>query len=390
MVCTLGRGRMAVMARLLTSGNFPEATAEEVKHEKLAAQSIYRELHEADEANLLEEEDMHVFDCKPLTDPLNLVCCNACKKPVKASQFAAHAERCKTLNFKEDIGLELDGGTGHKKPPRKGRKKSQTVRDTPAVVEQERSESIDGDETAAELNMDDQTGLSSSLCREPKRALTLINGTLVTDGSGVSIGSTNYPVNGMSPSEKRTKLIAAEPLPVADCLEKICGVTTKMGTSCQDAVTCAPVPLATKMYHSQRNRLRTALGHLYYEALAQDHRSDPFSPKQVPGNTMLSSQVLSPGSPSQNAQLDHMPQKKNAYSLHVLQKPDQILAQSSDGSLGATGVNPSSLVNQFRDNKISRPVLSIDTAPTGMMRTRYNSTPYSFPGNSGTTLGTVQ
>lgn len=37
-------------------------------------------------------------------------------------------------------------------------------------------------------------------------ALTLINGTLVTDGSGVSIGSTNYPVDGMSPSEKRTKL----------------------------------------------------------------------------------------------------------------------------------------------------------------------------------------
>lgn len=75
--------------------------------------------------------------------------------------------------------------------------------------------------------------------------------------------------------------------------------------------------------------------------------------------------------------------QKNAYSLHVLQKPDQILAQSSDVSLGATGVNPSSLVNQFRDNKISRPVLSIDTAPTGMMRTRYNSTAYSFPGNSG-------
>lgn len=75
--------------------------------------------------------------------------------------------------------------------------------------------------------------------------------------------------------------------------------------------------------------------------------------------------------------------QKNAYSLHVSQKPDQILAQSSDVSLGATGVNPSSLVNQFRDNKISRPVLSIDTAPTGMMRTRYNSTPYSFPGNSG-------
>lgn len=46
------------------------------------------------------------------------------------SHLPIFAERCKTLNFKEDIGLELDGGTGHKKPPRKGRKKSQTVRDS--------------------------------------------------------------------------------------------------------------------------------------------------------------------------------------------------------------------------------------------------------------------
>eukprot|EP00268_Persea_americana_P024431 TRINITY_DN2384_c0_g3_i9.p4 TRINITY_DN2384_c0_g3~~TRINITY_DN2384_c0_g3_i9.p4 ORF type:complete len:102 (+),score=27.14 TRINITY_DN2384_c0_g3_i9:292-597(+) len=90
-VSSLGRERMAALARLLVLGGFPEATAEEANIEKLAIQSICRELHEADEANLLEEEDMHVFDCKPLTDPLNLVCCNACKKPVKASQFAAHA-----------------------------------------------------------------------------------------------------------------------------------------------------------------------------------------------------------------------------------------------------------------------------------------------------------
>lgn len=88
--------------------------AEEVGNKKLAAQYIYRELHEADEANLLDEEgdavqtnvcfigfqfnnvslapnymghsvfivydgtlvflaDMHVFGLKPMTDPLNLV-----------------------------------------------------------------------------------------------------------------------------------------------------------------------------------------------------------------------------------------------------------------------------------------------------------------------------
>lgn len=37
------------------------------------------------------------------------------------------AERCRTLNFSKDIILELDGGTGHKKPPRKGKKKLQTA-----------------------------------------------------------------------------------------------------------------------------------------------------------------------------------------------------------------------------------------------------------------------
>lgn len=35
--------------------------------------------------------------------------------------------------------------------------------------------------------------------------LTLIDGTLVT-GSGVSLGSANHSVDGMSPPEKRTKL----------------------------------------------------------------------------------------------------------------------------------------------------------------------------------------
>eukprot|EP00268_Persea_americana_P024428 TRINITY_DN2384_c0_g3_i2.p1 TRINITY_DN2384_c0_g3~~TRINITY_DN2384_c0_g3_i2.p1 ORF type:complete len:392 (+),score=90.83 TRINITY_DN2384_c0_g3_i2:292-1467(+) len=387
-VSSLGRERMAALARLLVLGGFPEATAEEANIEKLAIQSICRELHEADEANLLNEEDMHVFDCRPLTDPLNLVCCNACKKPVKASQFAPHTERCRTLNFSKDIVLELDGGTGHKKPPRKGKKKVQTAHynQTAIVGERERSESIDGEETTVGLNMDDQTGLASSLFREAKRDSTLMDGALVIDGSGVNSGSTNHSMGVVSPSEKRTKLIAALPLPVADCIERIYGVTTEMETSCQDAVTCVPVPLATKMYHSQRSHLRAALGHLYHEALVEDHGNDSLSPKIVPRDTALASQVSSPGSSLQNAQMDHIPQKKTAYGLCVLRKPDQTLSDSSDLCFGAA----SAPKNQFLDDKISRPVISVDSASTRMIRTRYHPTPYSFPGNSGTTVGTVQ
>ncbi|KAJ6898084.1 hypothetical protein NC652_024803 [Populus alba x Populus x berolinensis] len=97
--------------------------AEEVSQQKLSTQYICRELHEADEPNLLDEEDMHVFGLMPMTDPLDLVCCNACKKPVKASQYAAHAELCRFLNSAEEMTLEPDGGTGRRKPPRKERKK---------------------------------------------------------------------------------------------------------------------------------------------------------------------------------------------------------------------------------------------------------------------------
>ncbi|OMO53736.1 hypothetical protein CCACVL1_28398 [Corchorus capsularis] len=124
MVCSLGSGRMAVMARLLEAGSITPNIAEDVCNQKLAAQYIYKELRGADEANLLDEEDMDVFGLKPMADPLHLVCCNACKKPIKASQYAAHAELCKSLKTTVKTILEPDGSTGHRKPPRKERKKS--------------------------------------------------------------------------------------------------------------------------------------------------------------------------------------------------------------------------------------------------------------------------
>ncbi|XP_052114579.1 uncharacterized protein LOC107477912 [Arachis duranensis] len=53
MVCSLGIGRMEVMARFL-AGSFSQTIADDFG--RSAAEYICRELREADEANLLDEE----------------------------------------------------------------------------------------------------------------------------------------------------------------------------------------------------------------------------------------------------------------------------------------------------------------------------------------------
>ncbi|CAN6467758.1 unnamed protein product [Victoria cruziana] len=433
MLCPPGMGRMAAMERLLATGNFSEISAEEANREKLAAKTIHKELNEADEANLLEEADMHVFDCKPMSDPLHLVSCNACKKPVKASQYAAHAERCGALMSAEDTGLELDGGAGHKKPPRKGRKKIFVSQDNQAATnfEQERSESLDGDDTAASetANMDDMhTGIVSSLTRELKRngSSPSMDGALVGDGSGVSPGSTNHSGGVISPLKRaRTP---SESVPSSDGLETHCGVSAETGPCCQGAHTCkmhsdsskrsavgvkqpydaalgrqkprqdlepaakadhlidGPIPLATKVYHLQRNhQLRAALGHLYRETIAKEHSSDSVSPRLLRSNGVPSPQVSSPSNLFSEAPKEGMNQKK------VVRKPDQILAQSSELCLGVSGGYPSMMTvpNQFRDSNFARPTLPVDNGSMGMMRRGYIPPSYTFPVNPGATLGNV-
>lgn len=49
---------MATMARLLEAGSLSQTVTEEAGRWTLAAQYIHRELIEADEANLLDEEGM--------------------------------------------------------------------------------------------------------------------------------------------------------------------------------------------------------------------------------------------------------------------------------------------------------------------------------------------
>ncbi|CAL5413211.1 unnamed protein product [Camellia sinensis] len=410
MVCSLGSGRMEAMARLLAAGSFSQTIAEEVGNQKLAAQYIQRELREADDANLLDEEDMHVFDLKPMTDSLHLVRCNACKKPIKASQYAAHAELCKSLSPAEEIVAELDGGTGHKKPPRKERKKLLTAYATTLGGEQGRFESAEANDVATlEFHLDGQNQLTSSLSMETK------HGAFITGGSGVSPGNTDYSAGAMPPPAKRSKMMESEGLPMLDHLETASGVAKSLCISTQEARTCggfpkessgrsektfdcvvgnqkpsqvhdrcllskdAPAPLATKVFYSQRNhRLRSALTYLYYEASFEEHSGDLVNQKTL---NAMPLQVSSPKNFSYE-QINVQRGKREKSSLPSVQKPDQILADSSDAYLGKLGgcmpaVNCSNHVSSV--NNILRP----QTASIGIARSNYHSKPYSFAGNTG-------
>ncbi|BBN19413.1 hypothetical protein MPTK1_8g10510 [Marchantia polymorpha subsp. ruderalis] len=75
-------------------GGDGEREIEELALERAALDALKDEQMEADELNLLEDEDMLIFGLNPLTDILKLVSCNVCKKPVIDSQFTPHFQRC--------------------------------------------------------------------------------------------------------------------------------------------------------------------------------------------------------------------------------------------------------------------------------------------------------
>ncbi|KAJ4722252.1 Sgf11 (Transcriptional regulation protein) protein [Melia azedarach] len=406
MVCSLGSGRMAVMARLLEAGSFSRNRADEVSHHKLAVQNIYRELHDADEANLLDEEDMHVFGLKPMADPLHLVSCNACKKPVKASQYAAHAEVCGSLNATGESVLDVHGGTGHRKPPRKERKKLLTAYSNQAtpVGDQERSESIDVDD-------------NSSFSVDVKGNSACVDIAPMMDGSGVSPENTDHSAYVVPPPTKRSKVIAGEHLPVSGDLQTAYGVTKILST--QDAHNCrdfpqqtipgskmhndcvdvrkilgqvheqclqaqdVPAPLASKIYYSQRNnRLKSSLTHLYHGASVQQCGRNVAIP-EAPKNNTMSLEALRQGCSSQE-QMDNLLHKKRESSLLT---PDQILAQSSEMYLGKSGgcLPATNFSNQFQVDNALR-----SQSATAGLTSKYLSKTYSFAGNSGKLLGTMQ
>ncbi|XP_073268153.1 uncharacterized protein [Populus alba] len=421
MVCSIGNGRMAVMARLLAAGSLLQNNAEEVSQQKLATQYICRELHEADEPNLLDEEDMHVFGLMPMTDPLDLVCCNACKKPVKASQYAAHAELCRFLNSAEEMTLEPDGGTGRRKPPRKERKKLITAYSNQAtpVVGRESSEYIVADDTvASESQLDRPPRMPSSFCLDTKRKMDLLSSVTslgvnlyfcglhlvsllwkifflccaclgnsatvdvasMIVGKAVSPENTDYSAGVMPPPTKRYKFISTEHRLQSDDPETASGLTKV--TSTVDPSTYIPAPLATKVYYSQRNtRLRSAVAYLYHATSAEGLNMVNSELSQESIMQLLASSQKG----SLDAQTNDLINEKGDPSVH---QPDEILAQSSEMCLDNSGGFPplTNFSNQVPVDNILRP----QTASVGMLRSKYLSKPYSFAGNSGQSLGTMQ
>uniref|UniRef100_A0A6N2K289 SAGA-associated factor 11 n=2 Tax=Salix viminalis TaxID=40686 RepID=A0A6N2K289_SALVM len=333
MVCSIGNGRMAVMARFLVAGRLSQNIAEEVSQQKFVTRYNCRELHESDEPNLLDEEDMHVFGLMPMTDPLDLVCCNACKKPVMASQYAAHAELCRLLNSAEEMTLELDGAIGCRKPPRKDRKKL----------------------------------LTASSRNSPVDVASMM------DGKGVIPENTDYSACVMPPPTKRNKFISTEHRLLSDDPETAFGLA-KVISTVDPFTSDIPAPLATKVYYSQRNtHLRSAVAYLHHAASSEGLQ-----------NSMMQPQASSQRG-SLDAQTDGLTKEKRDPSVH---QPDQILVQSSEMFVDKPGGCPAmaNFSNQCPVDNVQIP----QTASIGMLRSKYLPKPYSFAGKPGQSLGTMQ
>ncbi|XP_038689626.1 uncharacterized protein LOC119988527 isoform X2 [Tripterygium wilfordii] len=231
MVFSLGSGRMAVMARNL-AGNISKTISEEVGHQKSGAQYICRELCDADQPNLLDEEDMHVFGLRPIADPLHLVCCNTCKKPIKTTQYAAHAELCWSSESIEGSTFKFDGGVGRRKPPRKERKKLLAAypNQFTAGGEQERSSPIDEDEATASKSQF-ETGMTSLFSTNSKGnscggVPSSIGGTVL------SPENTDHSAFVVPPPTKRSRQMAVEHLVLPDDPERASGLT-KITNACK-------------------------------------------------------------------------------------------------------------------------------------------------------------
>lgn len=362
------------MARLLAAGSFSQTIAEGLSQQKLVAQYIHRELREADEANLLDEEDMHVFDLKPMDDPLDLVCCNSCKKPLKASQYAAHAELCKTLTCLGGVVSEPDAGAGNKKPQRRERKKllSTYVNQAIKAGEQELSECRMVDETAvSEVFLDDQIRMNTLSTVDGKST------ALVMDDSGVGPGNTDYSAGVMKRPSQHTKLLAAEhPLPYD--LQSATGITKKLCTSSQEANSYVPVPLATKIYYCQRSDLlRSDLARLYHESSSKEYCS-----------ILVGAEVVQP---QDNSMMPSHASLKNYSYEQIADQPDSqndrhyLLSPQNSNHTPAhcAEVACSPPMNFSHESRVHNNFSKGQTDSVGMLKGKYMSKPYSFAGNSG-------
>uniref|UniRef100_A0A0D9XZZ4 SAGA-associated factor 11 n=1 Tax=Leersia perrieri TaxID=77586 RepID=A0A0D9XZZ4_9ORYZ len=230
MVCMSGHFKMASVLKLVMMEN--HATPDDLTSDKGAAQILHKQLFGAHEPNLLDEDDMHIFGSKPMADPLDLVCCNTCKKPIKASQYAVHAERC----------------------------------------------------SSGKLNPNDSMGTDQKVHIKVKLKSQSENKN-ITNGFELDNGFSNKVQPIGSNTDQRLKTSA-----------NTTAVTSIPGGYHRDA----PVPLATKMYHSQGNyRLRLELGQLYHQSCSE-HSGSYSVPNSSQENGLMASHL----SPRDNSSMD--------------------------------------------------------------------------------------
>ncbi|XP_059280605.1 uncharacterized protein LOC132034316 isoform X1 [Lycium ferocissimum] len=416
MVCPLGSGRMEALTRLLVAGNIQQTASEEAGRHKLAAQYIQRELREADEANLIDEEDMHVFGLRPLTDPLHLVCCNACKKPIKASQYVAHAELCKSLDSAEETVLEVNDGTVHKKRPRKERKKSLTANSNKPITVRKK----------AKLELLDNGFAASSCCSEEhhstvsfpdyKRISSPLNVATVRNSSMVNPGPQDCSEGAILRQEERSKMIIAGNRQLLADFGAANGVTKSWSANSREAIPfsgeepqerstagsdntgshavavkiptqvqmiCSkaediPYPLATKMYYSQRQlRLRSALSYLYHEASCNDSGCEFACQKVLKTNVMPAEMLCNRN--NSDMQSNYQQEKAHDPSFPLVEKPNLLQMVESGGC-----PPPMNIASQFTVNNV---LTHTSIANSG---SNYNSNCYSFAGHSGKQLQPMQ
>lgn len=362
MVCSMKTGRMGVMARLIEAGSFAPRKTGEVSQHKLALQYIYKEVHEANEANLLDEEDMDVFGLKPMADPLHLVSCDGCKKPIMTNQYAAHAELCNSLR-RENI-LEIDGALGHRKPPTKKKKKPNQrmpVKGTSEILD------VD-DSTASKAHVHRNSGISISFSMDSKRNSANIDTASMMDSLGFSHESTCQSGTMEQLSAKRTP---SEGLLRPEVPEIASGLTKTQRTL--DVYSYISVPLATKIYYSQRSRrLRFAISHQYHNGQT----------KELPGD------AVSPQASQQGMPLLNMTSQK----VPSLEQKEASTAQKADQNSEVYLNNPvrgqpsSNSSHQLHVSNVARHQATSE----GVTRSRYHIKPNNFSGNSGKLLGTKQ
>ncbi|PAN21228.1 hypothetical protein PAHAL_3G451300 [Panicum hallii] len=238
MVCMPGHFKMASVLKLVMMEN--HTAPDDVIHEMTAAQVLQKQLFDAHEPNLLDENDMHIFGSKPMADPLDLVCCSTCKKPVKASQYAVHTELCSSgkVNTNDAMGVDHASPT---KPPKKGRKIKVISNGNQKVHIKVKAKSQPESKNGAN--------------------------TFELDNGHVS------KVQPIDSTGRKTSVHNASAINVP-----------------KSHLRDAPVPLATKMYHSQGNyRLRLELGELYRESCVE-HLSSHTTPNLSQQNGLMVSQ----------------------------------------------------------------------------------------------------